>query len=322
MVIKLLFQVLVISLLIQLTTFGWRPLKRYKTHLSDEKKESARRLKETVQFLAENIGTRNFASYEHLNRAAAYITQRFSELGYKVETMEYNIDGKIFKNLMIEKSPTDPSLGTLIIGAHYDSCFNPGADDNASGVAGLLELARLLKDSTLDVNIRLVAFTNEEPPFFMSEEMGSRVYTRRLKARGEDIKAAIILEMLGYYSEKIFSQRYLPLMGPFYPHRANFIAVVGNFASAGVVRHTVKHYRSATDFPVEAVVAPGFIPGINFSDHWSFWQEGYPAIMVTDTAFMRSRHYHAQTDLPETLDYERMAEVVQGLKNVIVNFKN
>jgi len=317
---KFILQILIIFILIQLTTIGWRPAKRYKPNLSNEEKNSLKNLQEIVRVLAQDIGNRNFASYDNLNKAAAYISQKFKELGYDVTAIDYTLQGRIFQNIVAERPEHREGKEIVIIGAHYDTCFNPGADDNASGIAALLELARLLKDKELSFNMRFIAFVNEEPPFFMTNDMGSRVYTRQLREKGEKIKGAIILEMLGYYVHKPFSQRYLPLLGPFYPNRANFIVVVGNYPSYRFVDQIVKHFKHATDFPMESLIAPSFIPGVNYSDHWSFWKEGFPAVMVTDTAFLRSHHYHRPTDLPETLDYERMAEVVHGLKNVILKF--
>ena len=232
------------------------------------------------------------------------------------------MSGRVFTNIVAHDSLAQNAGETVVIGAHYDSCFNPGADDNASGVAGLIELARLLKGTHLASNLKFVAFTNEEPPFFMTERMGSRVYVRDVRAREEKVRVAIILEMLGFYSERPFSQRYLPLLGPFYPNRANFIALVGNFRTHTVTEKLYKAFRTHSDFPVAMITSPGFIPGINFSDHWSFWKEGIPALMITDTAFLRNPHYHRSSDLPQTLDYEKMTKVLYGLKEAVTLYIN
>jgi len=314
--------IVAILVLMELTTFGWRPSRKNMITLSESEKESAENLKRMVTFLAGEVGTRNYLHDQSLNRAADFLETRFKGLGYETQIVSYEVNGQIFKNIITRTHsiPTKESKDIIVIGAHYDSCFNPGADDNASGVAGILELARLLKDVNLSTQIQFVAFTNEEPPFFMTDDMGSLVFARKLKEHNLKVKAAIILEMIGYYSENINSQRYLPLLGLFYPNRGNFIAVVGNFPSAKVTNTLVANFRRHSKFPVESLIAPSFVRGVYFSDHWSFWHEGFPAVMVTDTAFLRNKNYHSPTDLPATLDYEKMARVVHGLKESIIRF--
>jgi len=304
------------------TTYGWRPARSFVPSSSGPEEETAHNLERTVAYLAGVIGDRNYLAYENLQNAAAYLTESFRALGYQTDDLSYTIQGREFKNVVAQFPGAPVSNSVIVIGAHYDTCFNPGADDNASGVAALLELARLLKDASLKKQIKFIAFVNEEPPFFTTEEMGSRIYARIAKKMGEQIDAAVILEMLGFYSERRFSQKYLPLLGPFYPNRANFIAVVGDFPSRRLVAKAVVGFRKGSVFPIESLVAPAWVPGIYFSDHWSFWQEGYSAVMVTDTAYLRSPHYHASTDLPETLDYRRMAAVVHGLKGSIIHLAN
>lgn len=301
---------------------GWRTSKPYTVRLSKEEEITAKNIETIVTHIAGAFGARNYVYYEQLNKTADFIIQTFQDLGYTVKVMAYEMENKRFRNIIAEDSSATFSDEVVIIGAHYDSCFNPGADDNASGVAGMLELARLLKGERLASKVKFIAFVNEEPPFFMTERMGSRVYARQARTKGEEIKAAIILEMLGFYSDKPFSQRYLPLLGLFYPHRADFVALVGNFRTHAAVKAVYSYFKQHSDFPVEKITAPDFIPGINFSDHWSFWKEGYPAMMVTDTAFLRSPHYHRETDLPETLDYSRMAKMLYGLKQSIVDYAN
>jgi Zn-dependent M28 family amino/carboxypeptidase len=204
-----------------------------------------------------------------------------------------------------------------VIGAHYDSVAGTaGANDNASGVAALLELGRLLKKTKPERTVRLVAFVNEEPPWFQTEEMGSLVYARRAKKRGERIVAMLALETIGCYSDLPKSQHYPAPFNMFYPDTGNFIAFVGNLRSRSLLRRAIGTFRATTPFPSEGVAAPESISGIGWSDHWSFWQEGYPALMVTDTAPFRYLHYHESEDTPEKLDYERMARVVTGLGRV------
>ena len=289
-IINLLIKAAIILVIIFLTTFGWRPTSKYKVTLSGEELASSQRMRRTVTFLSEDLGIRNYIHYQNLQEAANFIQKSFEEIGYSVELIPYEINGETFTNIIAEKSGNNTASGILLIGAHYDSYFNPGADDNASGIAGLLELARLLKDVPLTHTLRFAAFVNEEPPFFLTNQMGSTVYAKHVKSKGEPLRAAIILEMLGFYSEKLFSQRYLPLLGPFYPNRANFITIVGNFPSRKIVKGLYKGFKASSSFPVERIVAPSYIPGIYFSDHWSFWKAGYPAVMITDTAYLRNPH--------------------------------
>jgi Zn-dependent M28 family amino/carboxypeptidase len=317
-ILNMIIKVAIVLGLIFLTTIGWRPSSKFKMTLSKGERTSSENMRKTVMYLSDELGVRNYVHYDHLEKSALYITNAFEALGYSVQAVEYQVDGQVFKNIIAEKPVGDPEGGILLIGAHYDSCFNPGADDNASGVAGLIELARLLKDIPFKHRLRFAAFVNEEPPFFLTEQMGSRVYLRHALSQREKIKAAVILEMIGYYSEKPFSQKYPFLLGPFYPNAANFILVAGNFPSKGVVRRLTKGFRHSETFPIESIVAPAFVPGITFSDHSSFWQAGIPAVMVTDTAYLRNRHYHAETDLADTLNYAKMAKVVSGLKEAII----
>jgi Zn-dependent M28 family amino/carboxypeptidase len=206
----------------------------------------------------------------------------------------------------------------IVVGAHYDSVAgSPGANDNASGVAALLELARLLAGTALPRSVRFVAFANEEAPFFYGDEMGSNRYAARAQVQGERIVAMLSLETLGYYTDQPGSQRYPFPFSLFYPDTGNFIGFVGNFSSRALVRRAIGAFRAATSFPSEGVAAPSGMEGVHWSDHWSFWQAGYPAIMVTDTALFRYPHYHAATDTPEQLDYNGLARVTGGLAEVI-----
>src|SRR5438309_7547838 len=196
----------------------------------------------------------------------------------------------------------------------------PGANDNGSGVAALLALARSFSGKVGQQTLRFVAFVNEEPPFFQTTQMGSFVYARRSKQRGDKIASMISLETTGYFSDAPHSQKYpAPGLGIFYPTTANFIGFIGNFHSRALVRRAISIFRAQQKIPSEGATLPSFIPGVSWSDQWSFWQHGYPAIMVTDTALFRYRHYHEPTDTPDKLDYDRFALVVSGLENVIVD---
>lgn len=286
--------------------------------LSAEEKAIAHGLETHIRILASDIGQRNIWTLGSMERSAAYITKTFTDLGYQVAGQPYITHGKEAANLEVaikgHKNPEE----TIVVGAHYDTVLNcPGANDNGSGVAALLELARLLRDSKPARTIRLVAFANEEPPFYYGNDMGSRQYARQCRERKEDIVAMLALETMGFYRDEAGSQRYPFPLSLFYPNRADFIAFVGNIESRGLVRRAIRAFRRQTRFPSEGVAAPGLLVGIGWSDHWSFWQEGYAAIMVTDTAFFRYEAYHTADDTPEKIDHARLARVVGGLSSTI-----
>jgi Zn-dependent M28 family amino/carboxypeptidase len=211
----------------------------------------------------------------------------------------------------------------IVIGAHYDSVRGTvGANDNASGTAAVLEMARLLKDKRLARTVRLVAFVNEEPPFFQTEHMGSLVYARLCKKRGDKVVAMFTPETIGFYDDRKGSQRYPAPFNLFYPSEGNFIAFVGNTSSRTLIARSLSSFRKHAQFPSQGAALPGSIQGIGWSDHWSFWQEGWPAFMVTDTAPFRYPHYHETTDTPDKVDYGRTARVVMGLTRVAEDLAN
>lgn len=306
-------------ILVMGTTYGWKASNPSLSHIPSQ--EISQRLKESVHIISENIGVRNYAYFENLEKTGDYIAASFKEMGYSVEEWPYEADGKQFENIVTRIKNNDTEE-YILIGAHYDSCFNPGADDNASGVAGLLELARLLRKESLKTNIMFAAFTNEEPPFFQTDKMGSRIFVGALQKKKIKIKAMIALEMIGFYSDQWFSQKYLPLLGPFYPNKGDFIALVGNFGSKNLVDFIHKDFQKNRYFPMQAIVSPDFVPGINFSDHASFWEAGMDAVMITDTAYLRNKNYHSAGDTIEKLNFEKMARVVMGLKESIVGLSN
>jgi hypothetical protein len=265
-----------------------------------EETELAARLRAHVEFLAAE--QRNV----DLERPARYIEQQL--VGSRPQ--EFQSGGRRVRNI-------ESGAGAIVIGAHYDTVpGSPGADDNASGVAVLIELARM------GLPARFVAFANEEMPYFQTGEMGSHAWAARAHRGGEKISAMLSLEMLGYYRTVPRSQGYPPPLGWFYPDRANFIAFVGDVGSRTLVRRAIAAFRTHARFPSEGVAAPAGVPGVTWSDHWSFRSHGYPAIMVTDTAFYRYPHYHLPSDTPEKLDYMRMARVTLGLAALIKELAN
>ncbi|MBS3953588.1 MAG: M28 family peptidase [Methylomicrobium sp.] len=286
--------------------------------LSEYEQEVYLNLKQQISMLADKIGERNIWKHSSLKDSAHYIETVMTELGYEVKKQEYRVEDVHVENLEWELVGITHPEEIILVGAHYDSVLgSPGANDNASGVAAVLEIARLLKKESLSRTVRFITFVNEEPPFFQTDKMGSRVYASRSRQRGEKIVAMLSLETIGYYSNEKGSQKYPFPFSLFYPDTANFIGFVGNISSRSLVREAIEIFRSNTAFPSEGIAAPGWIMGIGWSDHWSFWQEGYPAIMITDTALFRYQHYHSQQDLPDRIDYERMARVVVGISRVV-----
>lgn len=285
--------------------------------------EISSRLQQHVHFLAGETGQRHIWNPAALQAAADYVEKTFALAGYQVGKQEFTVYNRSTYNLEAElPGQTSPS-DIIVVGAHYDTVFDsPGANDNASGVAALLELARLLRHERFQRSIRFVAFTNEEPPFYFSENMGSRRYAMRSREKNENIAAMLSVETVGYYSELPASQQYPFPLSIFYPARADFIAFVGNTASRKLVRQSIESFRRTAKLPSEGLAAPGFITGVGWSDHWSFWKAGYPAIMITDTAFFRYAPYHTPNDTPEKLDYEKMTLLVQGLAAVIADLAN
>ena len=274
-----------------------------------------------VRHLTETIGSRSYRGPAKLTAAAKFITESLETASHAVAFQAYEADGLPVRNIIAERRGTEEPDRVLIVGAHYDTVEGtPGADDNASGVAVLLELARLHAETRFRKTVRFVAFTLEEPPFFRSRQMGSRVYARSLRARGKQVEAMLCLEMVGYYSQEKGSQSFpFPLfwLRWRYPTTGNFITVVSNSESEPLqikIRDALKAHMT---LPVETFTGPWWIPGVDFSDHSSFWNEDYPAVMLTDTAYLRNPHYHRDTDRPDTLDYSAMAELVQGLSGTL-----
>jgi len=292
-------------------------LQRPLTDLDELRRE---RLKQHVSMLAEQIGERNLKHYDSLKASLDYIENNFRVEGFQVAEQEYSVDGKPVKNIETEIPGNKKPDEIILVGAHYDSVFgSPGANDNASGVAALLELASYFKEQSLDRTVRFVAFVNEEPPYFQTDEMGSRVYARRSRERGENIVAMLSLETIGYYSDAENSQVYPFPFSLFYPSRGNFIGFVGNISSRTLVRRAIRVFREDAAFPSQGVAAPGWLTGIGWSDQWSFWKESYTGLMITDTAIFRYPHYHKRSDTPDKIDYDRMSLVVAGISNVVLD---
>ena len=310
----------VAAILVLLWWFGMRmpgknvskagPLSPDETALREE-------LRANVQKLAGEIGERNMSHYVQLNAAADFIEDSFSQAGLQTRRDSYDMRGQTCHNIEAEIRGAQPEI--ILVGGHYDSVFgSPGANDNGTGAAATLALARRFATAKPKHTLRFVAFVNEEPPYFLSGEMGSHVYARRCKEHGDKISAMISLETIGYFSDAPHSQTYpSPGLGLFYPKVGNFIGFVSNVQSRALLRRAIALFRKNAKIPSEAASLPAFIPGVSWSDQWSFWQHGYPAIMVTDTAPFRYPYYHSSSDTPDKLDYDRFTLVVSGMEKVI-----
>jgi Zn-dependent M28 family amino/carboxypeptidase len=271
-------------------------------------------LRTHVEQLAGKIGERNIFRPQALRAAASYIERQWEQQGYAVERLAYDVSGVSCLNLEISRSGGARKDEILLLGAHYDTVAgSPGANDNGSGVAALMEMSRLFADVDPAMTVRFVAFVNEEPPFFTTEQQGSMVYAEAARRRGDDIRLMASIETIGCYSDKPDSQSYPPLFNLFYPAQADFIGIVSNFRSWAAMRRLAAAFRANSDFPLETTAIFPFVPGVSWSDHRSFWQQGDRAVMVTDTAFYRYRHYHALTDTPDKLAYPELTQVTSGL---------
>lgn len=270
------------------------------------------RLKQHVRKLSEDIGERHYENPGSLQKTANYIEKIFIQSGLIPQEQLY---GKGYKNIIAEiKGDTSPEE-IILIGAHYDTVWmSPGADDNASGVSVLLELARILASHHFEKTLRFVTFTNEEQPFAESASMGSVINAQQSHNLQEKIVAMYSLEMLGYYSDEPGSQQYPPPLDRFYPDKGSFIAFISNISSGILLARTLFAFRQHSDFPNQGLLAPeALVPDIRRSDHASFWDAGYAAVMVTDTANYRNINYHSVGDVSRTLDYKKMAQLTRAL---------
>ena len=304
-----------------------QPLTGKESRIAPAVSPDASRLERHVVALAEDFFPRDFTHPEQLEQAAAYIEAALRESGTRVSSQTVDIGGPDgqYRNVLASfgaESGATTSGPRIVVGAHYDAFSElPGADDNASAVAVLLELARLLGAGEAPaIHTELVAYVLEEPPFFRTEQMGSAVHAASLRDAGAEVRAMICLEMVGYFSDQPGSQL-LPtsLLRPFFPDRGNFIGIVGNLGGGSLVRRVKRSFRAASTLPVRSLNGPRFIPGVDFSDHLPYWNAGYPAVMITDTAFYRNLAYHTEEDTPDRLDYEKMADVVLGVYQAVMS---
>jgi Zn-dependent M28 family amino/carboxypeptidase len=297
------------------------PLKSYMGPLppiSLEQSDLAERLSAHVKYLSATIGDRSMPRAGSLKATIDYIRSELTQAGYAVDEHTFSVHDQQVSNIEADLLGSETAEGSVIVGAHYDSVTGTvGANDNCTGVAAVLELAKLLKTLKLRRTLRFVLFVNEEPPYFQSENMGSLAYARQLRREGIPVSGMISLETIGFYSDAPGSQKYPPLLNLFYPSRGDFIGFVGNEESRDLVRRSIRTFRETTSFPSEGIAAPSAWPGIGWSDHWSFWQENHPAIMITDTAPFRYPYYHTPRDTFDKVNFEKTARVVEGVRHVI-----
>jgi Zn-dependent M28 family amino/carboxypeptidase len=278
----------------------------------------AGRLRDRVEFLAGRIGERNVYRPKSLRAALEYLEEVWRRQGYDPRRQTYQVDGIPCSNVEVERRGTTRADEIVLVGAHYDSVVgSPGANDNASGVAAMLEVSAYFAAMSPERTVRCVAFVNEEPPFYRGWKMGSQVYARAARKRRDDIRAMFSLETIGFYRDEPGSQGYPPLFRFFYPKQGNFVAFVSNLRSRRLLRRAVEAFRRHSDFPVERCAALSIVPGISWSDHSSFWKYGYRAVMVTDTAFYRYPYYHTAQDKPHRLHYRSLARVTAGLTSTV-----
>lgn len=280
--------------------------------------ELAARLRAHVVTLADSIGVRGWRQPEAVRRTVDYLLGELRDMGYTPLELPFEVSGRTELNLEVTLPGTSAAAEIVVVGAHYDTYdLTPGADDNASGVAAVLELARQMVNVRGERTIRFVFFATEEPPYFNTVNMGSRVYAIRAAEAGEDIFVMLSIETIGYFADGPGTQHYPPPFSLFYPDRGDFIGIVGNPATGDLTRRALRVFRETTALPSQGATPSSLVPGAELSDHASFWKEGFRAMMITDTAPFRNDNYHESSDTPETLDFARMARVVMGTREII-----
>lgn len=277
-----------------------------------------RRLRADIDTLATVIGTRHLWRAGSLARTADFIESGLAAIGYAVRRQTYHVDGKPVSNLEASLEGTERPEECLVVGAHYDTIEGcPGANDNGTGIAATLELARRFAARPQARSIRFVAFVNEEPPYFQTSRMGSYVYAAAARARGDRIVGMMSMETIGYYSDEPGSQQYPSPLSTLFPDVGNFIGVVGNLESRAFVEQIRRAFEAHSTFPIQAAAIPSDVAGAGWSDHWSFWEAGYPAVMITDTAPFRYPWYHTPQDTAEKIVYDKLGLVIDGFEQVV-----
>ncbi len=291
---------------------------------NDVQPTTAERLRKTLEHLCQTIGERNTTKPRRISESVAYLTESLESMSYQVERQTFEVSAIECHNLSTEVQGKDKPTEIVLVGAHYDSARGtPGANDNGTGVAALLEIARQMQGKQFSRSIRFALFANEEPPYFQRDgQMGSWVYAKRCRTNKDNLKVVLSLETMGYFTDEPNSQKYPPLLAALYPSTGNFIGVVSDIKSRPLLMQVAKRLKRNCEVDVQSASLPGDLQGVGWSDHWSFWQEGYAGVMVTDTALFRYPHYHEQTDTVDKIEFVRYAQVVDGLAKTIAEFAN
>ena len=300
---------------------GAVPKKHAQSKLQLEPQASPERLNDYLKQVIHPQAFRNYENTKELDRVAAYLKQQVESFSIPCEYQPYKVDAKTYRNVVCHIQTGNAKK--VILGAHYDVYGDfKGADDNASGVVGLIETARILSanKSRLKQNIDLVFYTLEEPPYFRTENMGSYVHAQSILKQKDTIQAVYILEMIGYFDHKNV-QDYPSGIGLFYPSHGNFIGAISNFNSRALGEQYCDSMKDIDQLDCQRLIAPSFVHGVDFSDHLNYWNLDIPAIMITDTAFFRNKHYHTAEDTIEKLNFKKMAEVVNGLAYTLLSSK-
>jgi len=278
-------------------------------------------IKKHLEKITKTEKARNYKNLESLNAAANYIYDEFLQYADSTYYQKYEVEGVEYKNVIAVFGSQNER--TIVVGAHYDVCGEQeGADDNASGTVGLLEIARMLKDEELKYRIELVAYTLEEPPFFRSEFMGSYIHAKSLKESNKDVYGMVCLEMIGYFDSRKNTQDYpLGLLSWFYGNVGDFITVVNKFGSGKFSNIFSSKFKKLASIKTKMFTAPKSLQGIDFSDHLNYWNFGFSALMITDTAFYRNKNYHEKTDQMHTLNIGKMAKVIDSVYNTLISVK-
>ncbi|MEQ8818657.1 MAG: M28 family peptidase [Sumerlaeia bacterium] len=288
--------------------------------LTPAERDLAEELRHDLEHLCRDIGDRSLPyRTAQLRQSAEWLTAQLKAAGCVVAGQSFAVEGERVENIIGEAPGQDPGLPPLLAGAHYDSLRGTvGANDNGSGVVCALALARRLAKANLARTLRFVFFVNEEPPYFQTPEMGSVVYAQHCRAQQEELLGFINLETIGHYTQEPKSQHYpLKAMEFVLPTTGNFLAFVANEMSKDLLYATIGEFREHATLPSVGAALPDDMEGIGFSDQWSFWQVGYPAIMLTDTAPFRYTHYHTTQDTPDKCDFESMARLTSAMEAAI-----
>lgn len=275
-------------------------------------------LRAHVEKLSKEFAPRSAGDINNLNKSADYIKENFEKFNGRVSEQQYQVNGKLYRNIIVAFG--EETNEKIIVGAHYDAAGEkPAADDNASGIAGLIELSKLLAGKDLPMTVELVAYTLEEPPYFGTEQMGSYIHAKSLNDSGSRVRLMISFEMIGYFSDDPNSQKFpVSFLSLLYPNKGNYVAIVGNLTNVSATRSLKSAMSGTSDLPIYSANTPSFINGVDFSDHRNYWKFGYNAVMITDTAFYRNFNYHTSQDTAEKLDYNRMSKVVEGVYQAVV----